>query len=107
MKKTIITIGNANFRVVTSKKYPATYKRYMDLLPQCRDINDCYERPSSYKVEIYNDWRDWYAENDCVKSMTVSSYNCMQFTLSGCIDLDGQLYVYYISKARQELYPVI
>ena len=45
-------------------------------------VYDCYERPSEAKVNIYKEWKQWADNTPNVLYFEVSSYNCMQFTLS-------------------------
>ena len=85
------------------------------------DIHDCYERPSIYKIGIYNDWKGMVEEHDrnmgyntkvTSRCFTVSSYNCMQFTLSALVVLPhyahndvGRVYSLYVTKCNSFLYP--
>ena len=71
-----------------------------------RDIYDCYERPSRYKVDIFNDWRNWFIENDGY--CTVSSYNCMMFTIAGYVtDKEtNERYYCYITKANNKCWKI-
>lgn len=71
-----------------------------------RDIWDCYERPSRWKVEIFADWSKWAHDTPGFGYPQISSYNCQMFTLVGWhydenYEIDGH---YYITKTRQELY---
>ena len=43
-------------------------------------IYDHYERPSVYKIRIYEEWRDWALESP-VSCFTVSSANTFKFTI--------------------------
>ena len=65
-----------------------------------RDIYDCYERPSRYKVEIFEDWKRWFIQNG--GNCTVNSYNCMMFTIFGYVTEQetGERYECYITKAH-------
>lgn len=70
-------------------------------------IYNCYDRPSEYKVAIWNDWLKWARETDGVTGFEISSYNCMQFTISGFyVDENGNEYNIYITKSRNELIKV-
>ena len=67
-----------------------------------RDIDDCYERPSRYKLSIYNEWSNWFLNNDGYCG--VGSYNCMMFTIQGYVtDKEtGKRYYCYITKAHNK-----
>lgn len=70
------------------------------------DIYDAYERPSRYKIGIWNEWKRWFIEHDgyCF----ISSKNCMQFTISGYVyDENGDCYECYITKAYNRCWKVV
>lgn len=71
-----------------------------------RTVDDCYERPSSYKREIFEDWWRWFIENGGYCG--VASYNCMQFTIEGVVfDKETQEEYYcYITKAHNKCWKV-
>ena len=84
-------------------------------IKELRSLDDCYNKPSRTKYEIYHDWLKWYKVANINESFymfrhfTINSYNSMMFTLS--IDVYdfltdkfiGQL---YITKTRQEFWTV-
>lgn len=70
-----------------------------------RTVDDCYERPSSVKRAIFEDWFQFFVEHGGY--CTVSSYNCMMFTLDGILEHEGKSYRAYITKTRQELTPIV
>ena len=96
MRKKEIRIGNEVFNFKSNGSYYHNGNR---------GVFACYERPSRIKVGIYEYWADWASENN-VFDFGVSSYNCMMFTLSGKIIIDGGLYAIYITKNRQEIYKI-
>ena len=62
-------------------------------------IFECYERPSTYKQEIWHDWYMWSKDTIGVRSFYISGYNCMQFTISGLYeDENGNKYNLYITR---------
>lgn len=65
-----------------------------------RSVWDCYERPSHYKEAIYVDWLAWFNHGDGY--MTVQSYNCNFFTITGYITdtKTNKRYYCYITYAN-------
>ena len=65
-----------------------------------RSVWDCYEKPSCTKEAIYRDWDSWFYKGDGY--MTVQSYNCNFFTVSGyTTDITtGKRYFCYITYAN-------
>lgn len=72
----------------------------------CRDLFDCYKKPSDIKLMIYNYWRDFANDIDC-EYFTVHSYNHMMFTLSFNARIEGVLYNFNITKKRNEMREII
>ena len=64
-----------------------------------RDVSDCYGRPSTTKLAIYNEWSNWFINNDGYCG--VASYNCNFFTIHGYItDKEtNKRYYCYITKS--------
>lgn len=98
MKKNI-TIDNRTFEVKRSKYANANnLYRYSH-----RGIYQCYDRPSTTKVEIYHDWEKWVYMND-VEYFGIKSYNSNIFTLQGLINYQGQIYILEITPTRNTAY---
>ena len=93
-----LTIDGVDFRVDT--KSTAIAPNQVDF----RDVDDCYLKPSIVKRAIFEGWFKFFVEHEgwC----TISSYNCMTFTLDGILEHEGKLYRAYITKTRQELTPI-
>lgn len=110
--------------VIQVNKVLTGYNTLDDLLSvfnNTRSIYDCYEKPSRFKVGIYNDWKGMVEEHDrnmgyntkvTSRCFTVSSYNCMQFTLSALVVLPhyahndvGRVYSLCVTKCNSFLYP--
>ena len=101
-KNEVIEINGKQFKVMVNK--PAWEKAHMTRWTYC-DIWDAYSRPSRIKEEIWINWRNWFnilGNSDC----WVKSRNSNQFTIGGYVTINGKVYNVYISKCRQELYPV-
>ena len=47
-----------------------------------RSLYDCYNRPSTAKQHIFNDWKEWANKNN-IEHFGVRSYNTSIFTLEG------------------------
>ena len=62
-------------------------------------IYECYNKPSVYKVEIWEDWYKWAISTVGVRSFYISGYNCMQFSISGRYeDENGNVYNLHITR---------
>lgn len=73
-----------------------------------KSLYQCYDHPSFAKIGIYDDWYDWFAKNGSRNyDHGVESYNCMQFTYGGFIEIDGILYRAHITKSYNRLYKVV
>ena len=76
-------------------KYPSHNKK----VGYHGDIEEAYERPSSRKIAIYNEWWHWFKQHN--GACGVSSKNCNFFTISGYVeDENGKLYHCYITPAH-------
>ena len=118
-----------------SKRVSKVYsmKQYIELNHECfevkkvkgelhpiekmRSLEDCYEKPSQAKREIYNYWLKWYLTVSAKMSLdnlesglrhfTIDSYNCMMFTLKMDVYEKGNFVGHlYVSKTRQEFWKV-
>ena len=70
-----------------------------------RTIWDCYDRPSSKKIAIYEAWLR-YADSIDAQGFKVSSYNCNFFSLKFEFRYEGIKYHAYITYAHNYLYKV-
>lgn len=76
--------------------------------PTFKTLDMCYEKPSTTKMAIYEDWCDWFRSIGCDwDKFGVVSHNCMQFSMGGFIDLNGITYYAYITKSYNRLYKVV
>ena len=69
----------------------------------------CYDKPSSTKQQIWDEWCKWFCEvsQQFGDYIQVSSYNTFSFTICGIFTTSsGEKYSFYITKTRQELYYV-
>ena len=97
-------INGRNFKVckpITEEQFERQYHT------SNLDLDDCYGRPSIYKRNIWNSWCLFFAHNEGFRTWGIESYNLHMFTISGTYVEDGRRYTFYITKTRQELYPVV
>ena len=104
MIKTMRLIQGRSFEV---KKVSGDMLNYM--ADRCvkgyRLLDDCYDRPSQAKREIYNDWMEWAGNIYTMYSFGITSFNTCFFTLEGVIEKsDGKLEVLHITKSRNIVY---
>lgn len=95
-----VTINGVDFILDAKETINETY------LHGYNDIYNAYERPSRYKVGIWKDWEKWFTDNGGY--CTISSRNCMQFTISGYFtDKEtGARFYAYITKTYNRCYLV-
>ena len=70
-----------------------------------RTIWDCYRRPSSRKVSIYEKWLH-YSSELCAYGFKVSSCNSHVFTLEFQFKYNGVKYHAHITQAHNYLYKI-
>lgn len=71
-----------------------------------RTIFECYDKPSSTKQSIYNNWEKWFIYNG-ILNFGVESYNCNFFTLGSVCVYDGKRYYLYITRSYNRCYEII
>lgn len=75
-------IGGVNFDIVKNNYYD--YSEQAIYNNNGRMLDDCYNKCSNAKKDIFNGWNTWFVNNlDTCCCFGVQSYNCMMFTL-GC-----------------------
>ena len=94
-----IMIGGQCFEIHRSKYVSISQLAYAS----GRNLQQCYDRPSTTKSYIYDKWERWAYEND-VHYFGILSYNCSTFTLQGLVDVDGVTYILIITKAHNYAY---
>ena len=99
-----LTINGVTFKVTKPRSY--TPRRCECGFDGENAIYNCYDRPSVYKVGIWEDWRKWACETEGVTDFAIGSYNCMQFTIHGFYTDGEHGYNIYITKTRNELMQV-
>lgn len=107
-----LEVNGEIFEVTTPKN--SNVQRYVDLLTAIpRNIRECYVRPSVYKVEIYEYWKEWFHSLSQYDDVTfkqfngVTSYNGFQFTIGGLLEVGQREYIVVITKAHNRLIEVV
>ena len=96
-----LNINGVVFEVVKPRK---EVKPFSGWFCDENDIFNCYDRPSVYKIGIWNSWLKWARNTDGVVAFEITSYNCMQFTIGGLyVDDNGNEFNIYITKAHNKL----
>lgn len=70
-----------------------------------KDIYQCYDRPSIYKVNIYNEWCEFAREVDSTK-YGIASYNVNIFTFDFYFKYEGKKYYAHITPSHNYIYEV-
>lgn len=95
-----ITINNETFELgkpMTALELPTIF---------CRDVSDVYANPSVTKLNIFNEWSNWFLNNDGYCG--VKTYNCNFFTIHGIVEdkTTGKSYYCYITYAHNRAYEI-
>ena len=77
-----MTINGVKFELI---KTPKTKDLIAHWRYAGRTLNDCYEKPSQIKREIYDEWLEWYYGADYVQAFGVASYNGFNFTIGALL----------------------
>ena len=100
MKK-IIKIGNDEF------EYKGTMSKDYAYNQNYKRLENCYDRPSKYKVNIYNEWFSDLFENTNVVYYGVKSYNAHLIVLNAIVKFKDKLYYLDIHKSKNEIYELL
>lgn len=72
-----------------------------------KGLYDCYAKPSTTKIEIYNDWCDWFLSTGASSlEFGITSRNVNCFTFGGYFTYNDDLYYASITKSHNRLYKV-
>ena len=72
------------------------------------DIYDVYERPSRAKVEIFEEWFDWFCMTKEAANLVIASAGCQTFSLMAYYidpETDEILGIFHITKDHNYLMP--
>jgi len=100
MKK-IIKIGTYEF------EYKGTISKNYAYNQNYKRLENCYDRPSSAKVKVYNEWFADLFEHSHIVYYGVKSYNAHLIILNAIIELNDKLYYLDIHKSKNEIYELI
>ena len=70
-----------------------------------KSLDDCYQRPSRTKQDIYDTWLRWSNAVTDLYTFDVDTYNTNVFTLSGVLEYAfGMIEVIHITPTKHILY---
>lgn len=103
-----LAIGNEVFEVIRSSKTEDMISYHGCNLRGRKTLYDFYDNPSYYKERIWEDWREWQAENwPMVSNMRVTGASSFTFSI-GAIYCDPETYeilgYFKITKDHNRLY---
>lgn len=99
------TINGERFTVKRIDIYKLAKMRSFCIINYCDDIHKAYDRPSSKKVGIWQEWREWLKSADGVYNMRITGYNCNYFTIGALYDnVEGEHGYIKITYANNWLY---
>ena len=98
-----LTINNIIFELHTSRLHHVVPIRGC----KTTEIFEVYDRPSSIKVSIWEEWCNWCKEVneqgiDC--GIQIESHNTNFFTISGSIRINGKCYDLWITRSHNRIY---
>ena len=106
-----ININGVTFNVIKRHDMVSAHQRYLELyFKDSCSLEECYDKPSATKREIYNKWREWWKDSKCKGIITdvhwcgIRSFNGWGFTLSAVFTYNGIDYIMDVSKAHNNLY---
>ena len=76
-----------------------------------RSLYDCYKNPSNYKINVWNEWVNYFYKLTNPSRTTahpfVNSYNCNIFTIGCQFDLYGINYHAKITPAHNYIWAIV
>ncbi len=71
-----------------------------------KTLYECYERPSSAKVQIFNHWMRFFSDVDNVHNICITSYNTFRFSIGAILhDTDENMVgIFHITPTHNYLY---
>ena len=83
------------------------WKTASQVVKRVKTLDDCYNRPSQIKKDIYDMWMEWSQAVTDLYTFDVDTYNTNVFTLSGVLEYShGMVEVIHITPTRHILYTV-
>lgn len=103
--KTMV-INGETFEVIHPRKYNP--RAAVEAVKDCagRELSYYYDRPSVHKQEVFNEWREWYADAEHVSDFGVCSANTSSFSISALLrdDAGDVVGVITITKAHNRVH---
>ena len=101
-----MTINGETFEVIHPRKYNP--RAAVEAVKDCagRGLSYYYGRHSTYKQEVFDEWREWYAGADNVSDFGICSANTNTFSISALLhdDADDVVGVITITKAHNRVH---
>ena len=104
MKQKFMLLNGINFKVLNDTKSGKMWLEHIE--EPCKGYNsiwDAYDRPSTTKESIWNEWKTWFLDTFKNGEMVVSSKNCNFFSISFRGYTENRLYKGYITATRNEV----
>lgn len=81
------------------------WKTAAQVVKRVKSLDDCYDRPSQAKQDIYDMWVRWSQAVTDLYTFDVDTYNTNVFTLSGVLEYShGMVEVIHITPTKHILY---
>lgn len=104
MAKTI-EINGVSFELTIPRKEVHAIER--DKWDGYNAIFECYDRPSIYKQDIWEEWFKWAVDTIGVRSFYICGHSCMTFSIAGLYeDANGEQYNLYITRDHNRVIKV-
>lgn len=71
-----------------------------------KDLYQCYDRPSTSKILIYNEWCDFAKKVDA-SNFGIASYNANIFTFDFMFSFNDVIYYAHITPSHNYIYEVL
>ena len=80
-----MTINGIEFEVIHPKKYDP--RAAIEAVKDCahRELSYYYDKPSVWKQDVFEEWREWYATAENVFYFGICSANCQTFSISALL----------------------
>ena len=105
MSAKTMTINGETFEVIRPRKYDPRVA--VEAVKDCagRDLSYYYDRPSTNKQAIFDEWQEWYATAENVFYFGVCSANTFNFSISALLtDSTGVIGVITITRDHNRVH---
>ena len=101
-----MTINGIEFEVIRPRKYNP--RAAVEAVKDCagRGLSYYYDRPSVWKQDVFEEWREWYTGAENISHFGVCSANAQQFSISALLhdDAGDVIGVITITKAHNRIH---